>query len=112
MPTVAKDWENMTITEREQLMRVNNIFCGLHFLVGLADCVEETLKVWEAKCTLQESSGSSGTWYSITKAGSYTLFHAYLRGKGIHKVPLAHFVGNRLIYCFMMQQAFIFYRII
>ena len=27
LPTVAKDWENMTKTEREQLMRVNNFFC-------------------------------------------------------------------------------------
>ena len=65
------------------------------------------MKVWEAKCTLQESSGSSGTQRLVRTAckafyhkgsqqcGSYTLFHAYLRGKGIHKVPLAHFVGNR-----------------
>ena len=107
LPTVAKDWENMTKTEREQLMRVNNFFCGLHFLVGLADCAEETLKVWEAKHTLQESSGSSGTQRLVRTAckafhhkgcqqcGSYTLFHVYLRGKGIHKVPPAHFVGNR-----------------
>ena len=29
------------------------------------------------------------------QCGSYTLFHAYLKGKGIHKIPLAQFVGNR-----------------
>lgn len=107
LPAVAKDWENMTETERGQLIRVNNFFCGLHFLVGLADCAEETLKVWEVKKTAQESSGSSGTQRLVRTArkafhhkgsqqcGSYTLFHTYLKRKGIHKVPLAQFVGNR-----------------
>ena len=108
LPTVAKDWENLTRAEREQLMRVNNFFCGLHFLVGLADCAEETLKVWEAKSVVQkESSGSSGTQRLVRTAckafhhkgsqqcGSYSLFHTYLKGKDIHKIPLAHFVGNR-----------------
>ena len=108
LPAVAKDWENLTRDEREQLMRVNNFFCGLHFLVGLADCAEETLKVWEAKsATEKESPGSSGTQRLIRTAckafhckgsqqcGSYALFHTYLKEKNIHKIPLAHFVGNR-----------------
>ena len=79
----------------------------MHFLVGLADCAEETLKVWEVKKTAQDSSGSSGTQRLVCTAckafhhkgsqqcGSYMLFHTYLKGKGIQKVPLAHFVGNR-----------------
>ena len=107
LPTVAKDWENITKTKREQLMRVNNFFCGLHFLVSLADCAEDTLKIWETKGTMQESSGSSGTQRLVRttckafhhkgsqQCGNYTLFHAYSREKGIHKVPLAHFVGNQ-----------------
>ena len=69
LPAVAKDWENLTRDEREQLMRVNNFFCGVHFLVGLVDCVEETLKIWEAKSVVQkESSGSSGTQRLIRTA--------------------------------------------
>ena len=55
---------------------------------------------------MQELSGSSGTQRLVRstckafhhkgfqQCGNYTLFHAYLREKGIHKVPLAHFVGN------------------
>ena len=109
LPSVAKDWEGMNKTEREQLTRVNNFFCGLHFLIGLADCAEETLKVWEAKNTVQESpaAGSSGTQRLVRTAckafhhrgsqqcGSFTLFNVYLRKNDIHKIPLAHFVGNR-----------------
>ena len=56
---------------------------------------------------MQESSGSSGTQRLVRTAckafhhrgsqqcGSHTLFRAYLQRKGIHKIPLAQFVGNR-----------------
>ena len=41
---------------------MNNFFCGLHYVVGLADCAEETLKVWEANASEEgNTSGSSGT---------------------------------------------------
>ena len=35
----------MTEVEKEQLTRMNLFFCGLHFLVGLADTAEETVKL-------------------------------------------------------------------
>jgi len=34
-------WEQMTDGEQEQVTRMNNFYCGLHFLVGLADSAEE-----------------------------------------------------------------------
>ena len=30
------------------MTRMNNFFCGLHFLVALADAAEATLKLWES----------------------------------------------------------------
>ena len=30
------------------MTRINNFFCGLHFLVALADAPEATLKLWES----------------------------------------------------------------
>jgi len=89
LPTVAVNWSQITEVEQEQLTHVNNFFCGLHFLVDLADCAEETLKLWEVNNS-QESSGSSGTQRLVHTAckashhwgsqqcGCYTLFHAYL----------------------------------
>ena len=97
----------MTEVEKEQLTRMNNFFCGLHFLVGLADTAEETVKLWEAQSTSKESCASSGTQRLVRTAckafhhrgsqqcGSSTLFRTYLRKEGIHKIPLAQFVGNR-----------------
>ena len=32
----------------------NNFFCGLHYLVGLADSAEATLKIWES--TIEENN--------------------------------------------------------
>ena len=46
LPDVVAGWNDMYDEEHEQLTRMNNFFCGLHFLVGLADAAEATLKVW------------------------------------------------------------------
>ena len=109
LPEVVSEWEQMCEAEREQLTRMNNFFCGLHFLVGLADEAEATLKAWEA--TLEDDDGmekqSSGVQRLIRtackafhhrgseQAGCSTHFRAFLRRQGISKVPLAAFVGNR-----------------
>ena len=97
----------MTDVEREQLTRMYNLFCGLHYIVGLADSAEECLKLWEAHSTGNESCSSSGTQRLIRTAckalhhrgsqqcGSSVLFRTYLRKHNIHKIPLAQFVGNR-----------------
>ena len=90
---------------------MNNFFCGLHFLVGLADAAEATLKAWEA--TLEDDDGmekqSSGVQHLIRtackafhhhgseQAGCSTHFRAFLRRQGISKVPLAAFVGKHRV---------------
>lgn len=56
LPSVVSGWEEMCEAEQEQLTRMNNFFCGLHFLVGLAESAEATLKAWEA--TLEEDNDS------------------------------------------------------
>ena len=109
LPDVMNGWEEMTNGEREQVTRMNNFFCGLHFLVGLADSAEETLKVWEATHTEEDAQSGkcSGTQTLIRtackafhhrgseQAGCSTHFRTYLRQRGITKIPLASFVGNR-----------------
>ena len=110
LPDVVSGWHQMTIGEHEQFMRMNNFFCGLHFLVGLADTAEETLKTWESTFDEQDTptySKSSGTQRLIRTAykafhhrgseqeGCSTHFRTYLRHKGLTKIPLASFVGNR-----------------
>ena len=110
LPDIVSGWEQMSEGEREQLTRMNNFFCGLHFLVSLADGAEETVKLWES--TIEEGTDAPGGRSSSTQnfvrtackafhhrgseqAGCSTHFRAYLRRKGISKIPLASFVGNR-----------------
>ena len=105
--------------EKEQLGKVNSFFCGLHFIVGLADQVSETLRAWEkmifddAKvgacnvCGLNPGAGESGTVRLIRtlckavqdrgcqKSGKPFQFRSFLKTKGIDHVPLAPFKGNR-----------------
>ena len=38
----------MDDAENEHLMRMNYFFCGLHYVVGLAECTDESLNLWEA----------------------------------------------------------------
>lgn len=114
LPDVVDGWLVMSDSEREHFTRMNNFFCGLHFLVALADSAEATLKVWESTyesdlcvCANTCNSSSSGTQRLIRtackafhargsqQAGCSTYFRAYLRSKGIDKIPLAAFRGNR-----------------
>ena len=106
LPTVTESWDQMTESEKEQLLRMNNFFCGLHFLIALAESAEETLKLWESQSG-KEISGSSGTQRLIRtsckafhhrgseQCGCSAAFRMYLRKQEIYKVPLADFVGNR-----------------
>lgn len=59
LPTVVENWDELSEVEHDQLTRMNNFFCGLHFLVGLADCAENTLKLWET--SHDENSASSAS---------------------------------------------------
>ena len=111
LPTVIENWNEMMDIEKENATRMNNFFCGLHFVVGLADSAEEVLKVWEAHQQSNDedifTSPSSGTQRLVRtsckafhhrgseQCGTSVLFRTYLRKQGVHKIPLAKFVGNR-----------------
>ena len=43
LPTAIQDWDNLDDNTKLSLLRVNDFFCGLHFLVGLADQAEFSL---------------------------------------------------------------------
>ena len=48
LPDVVSGWSELSDKEKEQVTRMNNFFCGLHFLVALADAAEATLAMWES----------------------------------------------------------------
>ena len=110
LPNVVENWEDLTKTEKQQMTRMNNFFCGLHYLVGLAECTDKALSMWEFSLLSDNAASppsSSSTQRLVRTAckafhhrgsqqcGTSTLFRSYLKEQGIFKIPLAQFVGNR-----------------
>ena len=96
---------------------MNDLFCGLHYIVGLADQADEALKVWD-KLLYDDakvgglsqggySKGESGTLRILRtvckavqakgceRSGRALSFADYVSDKGIESIHLAAFVGNR-----------------
>ncbi len=107
LPDVVSGWHEMSHSQRNQIIRMNNFFCGLHYLVGLADSAEETIKLWESTIEENGNNNVSGTQRLIRtsckafhsrgseQSGCSVHFRTYLHSQGIHRIPLAQFRGNR-----------------
>ena len=50
LPTIISDWNNLSSAEQYQLSSLNNFFCGMHVLVGLADTAFSTLLQCMGEC--------------------------------------------------------------
>ena len=110
---------------------MNDLFCGLHYIVGLADQAEEALKVWDKLLyddamvrSLSQggySKGESGTLRILRtvckavqakgceRSGRAVSFADYVSDKGIESIPLAAFVGNRFNIIFFHNRGGVFY---
>lgn len=42
LPQVVDNWDALTDDQQKPISAMNNFFCGLHLLVGMADVVEES----------------------------------------------------------------------
>ena len=117
LPLVHKDWEQLNEEQKSSFSTMNHFFCGLHYIVGLADQADTILRKWEDShftekvgagrfSTTRESATHSQVnrlIYSATKAfeehgdeaaGVMGYFRAYLRDTQL-KLPLREFRGNR-----------------
>jgi len=87
---------------------IYNFFCGLHFLVAVADHTAEALRLFEvAHCDSSPDQAKASTVQFIQTAckalqkhgderyGQALQFASYLKQQGIQKLPLSHFKGNR-----------------
>lgn len=120
LPSVIDNWTEMSTDEQQSVSTLNNFFCGLHLLVGMADTASSTLLQWE-QTYFEESVGAaalsnafkrpkSGIIRLVTTACKalckhaseqsgvqtvYQPFTAFLTSKGIQKNPLVSFRGYR-----------------
>ena len=119
LPRVMSEWKGMSEDEREKHARMNHFFCGMHYVVGLAEQASVTLYVWENMIfgeTVVGAGGSvgknqkseSGTLRMIRtvcksvqdrgceKSGKPVWFREFVRERtGRGQIPLAPFKGNR-----------------
>ena len=114
LPDVVSSWPDLAPEEQQHVSSLNNFFCGLHMIVGMADTAASVLCHWEAT-TVTSTAGSgvivrkseSGTvrlvrtaCKALSKHGSeqsgvYQSFTSFLSSHGVSKNPLASFKGNR-----------------
>ena len=122
LPSVVGGWEDLTSEQQSKLTTMNNYFCGLHYIFGLADQAQERLKKWEEVhfegkafgatelprafdttesrvirmlCTTANAFEKHGN----EQAGCMADFNVYMEETGI-PVPLAELRGNRSYVCF------------
>ena len=83
LPDVVRNWSNLSNVEQESFGKVNEFFCGLHFLVGLADQAEACIKVWENILYNGENVGSlAHGGYSNGESGTFRLIRSVC--KSVH----------------------------
>ena len=118
LPSVVDNWAELGEDEQQGISTLNNFFCGLHLLVGMADVASSTLLQWElthfegtvgaaalfSSATRQSESGIVRLIRTACKAlckhgseqsGVYQPFTTFLATNGIKKNPLVSFRGNR-----------------
>ena len=118
LPDITEGWSDLTDEEKTKLRAMNNFFCGLHFIVGLAEHASSALNEWE-KLHFEEHGkvgavALPGAWerdeagtarfvrtatkafqkHGDEQAGCIGDFHAFLAEQNI-PCPLANFKGNR-----------------
>ena len=115
LPTVVDNWGELLLEQREAMARMYNFFCGMHFIVGMADHTAEALRLFEIAHQESETTTVS-TSTEPTEAGCIRFIRtackafekrgdqksghplqssSFLKQNGIQRVLLVHFKGNR-----------------
>ena len=112
------NFDDLSKVEQEKMVQVNQFFCGLHYLAGLANQAEACLKIWEnivhkhrkvgSIAHVVYPNGDSGVTRLIRtvcksvqergckKSGKIVCFATYLKDEsGITSISLFSFLDNR-----------------
>lgn len=132
-PEIQLNFNNLTENEQQLCSQINNFYCGLHLLIGIADVCEAAIKKFETeyldgnligsakKPELQRyhkaESGTLRLLRTSSKAfamgedernGVYLPWKTYLNSKGEKKNYIQRFKHNRFNMIFMTGQS-VFY---
>ena len=113
------------------MLTVNSFFCGLHYIMWLADQAHKILRVWERSHSTRSDSeattvpggyqraGEVGCVRTVYKAleshynkqsSNHLQFKAYLQTKGVPIILLARFVGIRFNVLFLNAAGVYYFR--
>ena len=120
LPAVVTGWRDISDDDKQAMSSMHNLFCGMHYVVNMAETVSEALKLYEK---LYLNGGLAGAALlaqnpakNSTEAGAVRLirtackalerhgseqsgypedFAAFLASHGVSRVPLDSFRGNR-----------------
>lgn len=132
-PNIQLNFNNLTQDEQQLCSQINNSYCGLHLLIGIADVCEAALKIIETEYLDSKVVGSAETpelqRYHKAESGTLCLLRTsskafamgederngiflpwktYLNSKGEKKNYIQRFKHNRFNMIFMIGQA-VFY---
>ena len=114
LPVVVSNWSALSIEEKVNFTSLNNFFCGMHVVVGLADTAAAVLLEWEKVCSdliitsphamvnksepgtirLIRTACKAFSRHGSEKSGVYQPFTAFLKLNKIPRNTLASFRGN------------------
>ena len=86
LPTVVDNWGELLLEQREAMARMYNFFCGMHFIVGMADHTAEALRLFEIAHQESETTTVSTSTEPILKQAALCLLELpakHLRNEGI-----------------------------
>ena len=113
LPLVISDWDTLSADEQLNFSTLNNFFCGMHVIVGMADTASSTLLHWESiqldaphgpvmvqktepgTIRLIRTACKALSKHGSEQSGVYVPFSAFLKSNGVRRNPLATFRGNR-----------------
>ena len=115
LPSVVSDWNVLSEEAKVQLSTLNNFFCGMHLIVGMADTASSSLIQWESSqkfdvpqfgpvlvrksesgiVRLIRTACKALSKHGSEQSGVYQPFTTFLRSNGVARNPLATFRGNR-----------------
>ena len=118
LPSMVDNWDELTTAEQDHFSSLNNFFCGMHVLVGMADTTSSSLLTWE-KTHFETPVGAAAAIHGVNQtsesgiirlvrtackalgrhgneqSGVYQPFTTFLKSNNILRNPLAPFRGNR-----------------
>ena len=85
LPNVVENWDAMNEDIQSNFIKVNDFFCGLYFLVGLADQTEASLKAWDRLLYDDRPVGSlANGGYSKGESGTLRLIRTTCKAVQTH----------------------------